>query len=216
MNTTSYLSDIFEGDFPVSQGFGDDPQYYIQFGLAGHEGVDFATPVGTTALAPFDGIVLREGIDIPGYHNYGLVTVVWDPVQKCAVWFGHLSEEYVSVGEKVKKGWAIGRTGNTGNTSGPHLHLGFVKTDAYGNRLNVNNGYLGFLDALNPLIVTWKLGSGTPPPNADEYVKRAEEAARSLFNAVEAGSHVNDHQYKSKLIDAGVKKYAQDTLTYIG
>lgn len=210
MKSTCYLSDIFEGDHKITQYFGENKAYYQQFGLAGHEGVDFATPVGTKVYAPFGGIILREGINLAGYHNYGIAVVVWDPIQKCAAWFGHLSKEIVSYGQKVKQGEVIGYTGNTGNTFGPHLHFGFVKTDEYGNRLYSDNGYIGFLDPLNQDLVTWRLAGNTP--SADEYVSRAVEASRSLFNAVEAGSRVGDPMYKQKLREAGVVDKVQQAL----
>lgn len=157
------LSDIFKGDFPISQGYGSNPSYYAQFGLAGHEGIDWATPVGTEIVAPFDGIILRDNDD-PRQGNYGDLLVLWDKNQKCAVWFCHLSENWFSVGDVVSKGQSLGKTGNSGNTTGPHLHFNFVETDATGNRLNLNNGYQGFLNALDTTLVQWKLGNSPELP----------------------------------------------------
>lgn len=154
------LGDIFIGDFPITQNYGNNPAYYKQFGLAGHEGIDFGTPNGTPIVAPFDGQILRDTF---GDKVYGTFTVVWDPLQKCAVWFCHLQDVITKIGDKVKKGQVIGHTNNTGNTTGPHLHFNFVETDANANRLNMNNGMQGFLNALDPNLVTWKLGVVTPP-----------------------------------------------------
>lgn len=136
------LSDIFTGNHPVSQIYGANPQYYSQFGLNGHEGVDYATPIGVNVLAPFDGEVIRDN-DNPVGNAYGNHVVIWDPIQKCAVWHCHLSSNSVVVGQKVKRGQVVGKTGNSGNSSGPHLHENFVETDASGNRLNMNNGKQG-------------------------------------------------------------------------
>ncbi len=154
------LSDIFEGNYPISQKYGNNKAYYLKVSGGtlknGHEGVDWATPTGVKILAPFNGIILRD-TEASVKNVYGGHIVVWDPVQKCAVWFCHLSSNSVVRGQIVKAGQVLGRTGNTGNTTGPHLHVNFVQTDAYGNRLNTNNGSLGFLNILDPKLVQWKL-----------------------------------------------------------
>lgn len=83
-----------------------------------HRGYDIATPVGTPLLAPADGVVILgdpdlyyEGGSIFLDHGQGLVSV-----------FMHLSEVDVEAGDVVKAGDVIGKTGNTGRTTGPHLH----------------------------------------------------------------------------------------------
>lgn len=178
------LSDIFQGDYPVSQRYGQNPDYYKQFGLAGHEGVDYATPVGVTILCPFEeGVVLRD-VDDPKSGAYGEYVVVWDKVQKCAVWYCHLSQNNVTVGQVVKRGQALGSTGNTGNSSGPHLHANFVETDDQGNRLNMSNGYQGFLNILDPNLVEWIPINSSPTPPMDDYKKlyKDEKKAHELDN----------------------------------
>lgn len=150
------LSDIFAGNYRISQYFGANPAYYQQFGFRSHEGVDWATPTGVKVLAPFDGVIVRD-VDNPRLSAYGGHLVVWDPIQRCAVWFCHLSRNIVYAGQSVKRGQILGYTGNTGNSSGPHLHVNFCETDAYGNRINLNNGWKGFRNILNSNLVTWKL-----------------------------------------------------------
>lgn len=157
------LSDIFEGDYPISQYYGANPKYYSQFGLKGHEGIDWATPTGVKILAPFDGQILRDNDDFKN-NAYGNFVVLWDPKQKCAVWFCHLSENNISINTKVRKGDVLGKTGNSGNSSGPHLHINFVETDDKGNRQNMGNGYQGFLNILDPVLVGWKSGGSQPQP----------------------------------------------------
>lgn len=148
------IGDIFEGNFNISQPYGVNAEYYKQFGLAAHEGTDWSTPVGTPILAAFDGVVLRDAFSAKDYGNY---LVLWDATQKCAVWYCHLNDTLVQVGQAVHKGDILGHTGNTGNTTGPHLHVNFVETDGSGNRLNMDNGYQGFLDINNPELVMWQL-----------------------------------------------------------
>ena len=161
------LSDLFQGDYRISQYFGANKAYYQQYGLLGHEGVDWWTPVGVRVLAPFNGIIVRD-VDNPKINNYGGHMVVWDPVQRCAVWYCHLSVNYIFTGQSVKKGQVLGLTGNTGNVlpkptptnpnAGAHFHVNFCETDAYANRLNTKNGYWGFRNILNSALVQWQLG----------------------------------------------------------
>lgn len=167
------LSDIFQGNYPVSQEFSARSEYYSKFWIygirqKGHEGVDFATPVGVPILAPFSGIILRQNFQ-SDFPNYGKVVTVWDPVQKCAVWFCHLSEEYVNNSQSVNKGQVLGKTGATGNVQGTHLHFGMVETDTYGNRLHIYDGYGGFIDLMGPLV-EWKLSTPTTPLTCDQKI----------------------------------------------
>ena len=88
-----------------------------------HTGLDFTAPIGTPAMATADGEVLVAGPSSGGYgnqieidHGYGFVSK-----------FAHLSEIKVSVGQKVKRGDIIALTGNTGLSSGPHLHYEIIK-----------------------------------------------------------------------------------------
>lgn len=154
------LSEIFEGNYPITQKYGNNPKYYKQFNLAGHEGVDFGTPIGTDILAPFDGKIIRD-IDDPKSGAYGTYIVVWDQKQKIAVWFCHLSNNVCKIGDVVKKGQFLGRTGNSGNTTGRHLHFNLAETDGSGNRLNKDNGYQGFLNPLDKNLIEWVLGSSS-------------------------------------------------------
>lgn len=85
-----------------------------------HLGLDFAAPVGAPIFAPAPGIVTLadpdlyyEGGTIFLDHGHGLLSV-----------FMHLSDVGVTAGQAVGIGEPIGRAGNTGRSSGPHLHWG--------------------------------------------------------------------------------------------
>lgn len=82
-----------------------------------HEGLDLANHVGSPILAPASGIVTYAGAR-PGYGN--LVTM--DHGYGIQTQFGHVSRIYVRVGEKVKRGHKIAAVGNTGRSTGPHVH----------------------------------------------------------------------------------------------
>jgi len=82
-----------------------------------HEGIDISTRIGATVVVPADGIVTEQTYDISFGnniiidHGYGFVTR-----------YGHLSKIDVKAGEIVKRGTKIGEAGNTGMSTGPHLH----------------------------------------------------------------------------------------------
>lgn len=82
-----------------------------------HDGIDIMTNTGTSVYAPGDGRV-----DFVGYKGgYGLCIEVDHGFGYRTV-FGHLSSTSVNVGKTIKRGDLIARTGNTGLSSGPHLH----------------------------------------------------------------------------------------------
>jgi len=173
------LGDIFEGDYPITQTFGANPSLYAGiyvYGvpLKGHDGVDFGTPIGIKIISPFNGKILRVGPQVD-FSNYGNVVVVWDSIQKCAVWFCHLSETHVNVGQNVVKGQDLGKTGNTGYVIGPHLHFGLVETDANGNRLHQYDGWGGMINSIGPLV-KWSLGS----PPVDPYLLKFDQLKISI------------------------------------
>ncbi|MDE2026807.1 MAG: peptidoglycan DD-metalloendopeptidase family protein, partial [Patescibacteria group bacterium] len=112
--------------------------------------VDFATPNGTEIYSPLNGIIVR---DTMGDKEYGNFICVWDPIQHCGVWFCHLQDVLVNPGEQVTAGQLVGHTNNTGNSTGPHVHVNFVETDPEGFRINLDNGEQGFLNLLDQNLV---------------------------------------------------------------
>ncbi|WP_245006100.1 peptidoglycan DD-metalloendopeptidase family protein [Rhodococcus globerulus] len=86
----------------------------------GHDGVDFAVNVGTVLHAPTSGTISVAGPNDPGgYGTY--IQLEADSGEQ--IQMGHLSETWVGVGQRVAVGDQIGATGNTGSSTGPHLHL---------------------------------------------------------------------------------------------
>ena len=85
---------------------------------AGHSGVDYAAPIGTHIFAPADGIVALKHNDmfLSGKtllinHGFGLFSS-----------YSHLNKIMVKIGDRVKQGDLIAEVGNTGRSTGPHLH----------------------------------------------------------------------------------------------
>jgi murein DD-endopeptidase MepM/ murein hydrolase activator NlpD len=124
----------------VTQGFGQNPDVYAQFGLSGHNGVDFGIPEGTTIYAPHDGVATV--ID-DGDQGYGLHIVITDAKRKSAL--AHLSSSLVTSGQNIYQGDPIGKSGSSGFAHGPHLHWTY-KILKNGAVQNVQNGYDGAVD----------------------------------------------------------------------
>ncbi|MEU6864816.1 M23 family metallopeptidase [Streptomyces sp. NPDC046876] len=101
-----------------------------------HSGQDFACPVGTPVKAVHDGVVVKAGPngagDGPAYGN----AIVIKHADNTYSQYAHLSKIKVSIGQKVDKGALIGLSGNTGNSTGPHLHFEIRTTPNYGSAVN--------------------------------------------------------------------------------
>lgn len=103
----------------VSQRFGDNPDAYQPFGVRGHTGIDYAVPVGTPVRA-VDGGTVVEALDDPaGWGKYVKLSHAWGQSL-----YAHLSRQDAGYGATVARGQQIGLSGNTGNVTGPHLHVG--------------------------------------------------------------------------------------------
>ncbi len=87
-------------------------------GVEFHPGLDIAAPMGTTVTAAAGGTVISAGW-YGGYGNYILI----DHGGGMSTGYGHLSQIFVSNGQTVQKGQAIGAVGSTGMSTGPHLHF---------------------------------------------------------------------------------------------
>jgi murein DD-endopeptidase MepM/ murein hydrolase activator NlpD len=83
----------------------------------GHSGVDIAVPVGTPVHTTMTGKVAYAGWNTEGYGN--LVIVENGPYR---TYYAHLDRIPVSVGQAVETGAVIGLSGNTGHSTGPHVH----------------------------------------------------------------------------------------------
>ena len=122
INTTQKLDMLNRQLYIQSKSFDDvvamcknhDPIYKT---AKFHAGMDFSANIGTPVYATGDGTVVKAGWET-GYgnliqvdHGFGYVT-----------WYAHLSKYKVRPGQKVVRGEVIGEVGNTGKSTGPHLH----------------------------------------------------------------------------------------------
>lgn len=113
--------------FCITQYFGNtrfataNPQLYRS---GTHNGVDFRAPVGTEILASADGVVRGTGNTdlVCRDASYGKWILI-DHDNGLSTIYGHLSLIKVSAGQRVERGQLIGYSGNTGASTGPHLHF---------------------------------------------------------------------------------------------
>ncbi|MBQ6503180.1 MAG: M23 family metallopeptidase [Flexilinea sp.] len=108
----------FKGTWPISQEYGVVIPGVTYKGRP-HSGIDYACPKGTPILASGDGVVAYSDFDSSGY---GHLIEIQHPDGK-STFYAHLSERHVIKGAQVKQGDVIGLSGNTGNSTGPHLHF---------------------------------------------------------------------------------------------
>lgn len=104
---------------PVNSEFGRRPSPWTADSGARefHAGLDIGAPVGTSVRAPAHGTVLFAG-RVPEYG----ISLIIDHGNEIRSVYGHLSRLYVSQNELVERGQVVALTGNTGRSSGPHLH----------------------------------------------------------------------------------------------
>ncbi len=112
----------FDDTYPTTLEYGEqlydanEKSLYAQFGLAGHDGVDFGLPEDTPVFAVDDGTVARAES-----QPYGLTVILQHEWGRS--YYGHFRSFAVQGNQLVKKGDLLGYSGHTGLATGPHLHL---------------------------------------------------------------------------------------------
>lgn len=107
-----------KGSFTVTSPFGNRTAPNAAAGNY-HEGIDLAVPMNSNVYASKEGVVFAKGYHPSAgnyifiYHGNGLFTNYF-----------HLNRQLVKIGDKVKAGQLIAKSGSTGNSTGPHLHFG--------------------------------------------------------------------------------------------
>jgi murein DD-endopeptidase MepM/ murein hydrolase activator NlpD len=161
----------------ITQHFGENKDIYAQFGLKGHNGVDFRTrlvdsPLGHRFIdAALPGKVIETtnqggkgyGKFVRLEHEGGAQTV-----------YAHLRKFYVKEGQEVHQGQRIGLSNNSGFSTGPHLHFGYRPA---GWEKIYNNGFKGYIDPY-PYLKGRKEVTTTPPEDVAEWAKDSWEWAR--------------------------------------
>lgn len=151
--STADLVMPFEGKQVITTHFGehyDDrslTEKILNFGLDGHDGIDFAIPEGTPVVAADSGTVVHAG-----NKPYGKTVIIqhtWGNT-----YYGHLSDITVKEGDTVAKAQEVGKSGSTGMSTGPHLHFALSPKGT-----DENNGYHGKVDPAGYLHIAGESGS---------------------------------------------------------
>jgi hypothetical protein len=184
---------------PVTQDWNQDFQwlngrfypkgFYSSIGWKGHNGIDFGCHEGDPVEAVCDGVIefAGDGNTHPLLTGGGNAILLRNDDLGIRFEYLHLSRFDVKQGQRVTRSQVIARSGNTGISSAPHLHLGAIPV----NGVNVNNGYRGRVDPtpylygnLNPDYA----GSGaigpqgkiTPSEEDDVALTKEQEEALAL------------------------------------
>ena len=105
-------------------------------GSTNHKGVDIGTPMGTPVLAAKSGTVTWASWN-GGYGN----CIIISHGNGNSTLYGHLSGYNVTMDQQVKQGQVIGYSGNTGNSTGPHLHFVIIENSSWIDPLNYLTGW---------------------------------------------------------------------------
>ncbi|GAA0784948.1 peptidoglycan DD-metalloendopeptidase family protein [Marinobacterium sediminicola] len=103
--------------YRLSSHFNPNRKHPVTGRVRPHNGTDFATPIGTPVLATGDGVVTRVT-----KHPYAGLYIVIEHGEKYKTRFLHLSKALVRKGQTVSRGQKIALSGNSGRSTGPHLH----------------------------------------------------------------------------------------------
>jgi hypothetical protein len=165
----------FKGEFRLTQAFGENPFVYHRLGLPGHNGLDLGMPVGQPILAVDDGVIIRVEERPEGFGKHVKVQHKWGQSL-----YAHLSAFKVVLNQPVKQGDVIGLSGNTGFSTGPHLHFG-MRVKPY----NLGDGWYGYT---NPQRYLQWPPAGIIATNSEEAADRmatGEQIAALAFQVQE-------------------------------
>ncbi len=121
------------GKVRISSGFNPNRRHPVTGRVRPHNGTDFAVRVGTPVIAPADGVV-----DKATYSRSAGYYVVLRHRGSYSTVYMHLSKINVKPGQRVKIGSVIARSGNTGISTGPHLHYELRRNGRPINAMRVN------------------------------------------------------------------------------
>lgn len=127
----------FHGNYPITQLYGENAAAYAHFGIPGHNGIDWGMKEGTIIKPAAPGHILEIKSDPAGYGNY--VKISHGDYHSL---YAHFREANVIVGQEVDTNTIIGWSGNTGNSTGSHLHFGFKDLQ------QLDNGFHGYIDPM--------------------------------------------------------------------
>ena len=156
----------FEGRYRLSSNFNPRRKHPVTGRISPHKGTDFAMPIGTPVSSPSDGVVEK----VSNHFAAGRYVVIRHD-NGYRTRYLHLSKPLVSRGERVTMGQRIALSGNTGRSTGPHLHYEVLvnnnQVDAMKVKLPENRSLTGerlvaFQREAEPLLATLRSGETGP------------------------------------------------------
>ncbi|MDX1464429.1 MAG: peptidoglycan DD-metalloendopeptidase family protein [Halomonas sp.] len=168
----------FEGRYRLSSHFNPKRHHPVTGRISPHKGTDFAMPIGTAVRSPADGRVEKVG-NHPAAGRY--VVIRHDNGYKTR--YLHLSRPMVSNGQRVTMGERIALSGNTGRSTGPHLHYEVLVNNRQVNAMKValpenqslqGDRLVAFQRQAEPMLAALASGqtgtvvASTEPPAADD------------------------------------------------
>lgn len=137
----------------ITQYFWENPAMYAQFGWKGHNGIDFrCNKEHMFATHPW---IVTAIDDVKWYGKHiKIMRMMHDGGYETI--YAHLSEIYVKTGDSVTTKQVIGKSGNTWNSTWPHLHFWLRLYDSKWILKDKNNWYWGWIDPL-PYFIEWKI-----------------------------------------------------------
>lgn len=122
----------FEGNYRLSSGFNPQRKHPVTGRISPHNGTDFAMPIGTPITAPASGRVEK----VANHYAAGRYIVVRHD-NGYRTRYLHLSKPLVSQGERIEMGDRIALSGNSGRSTGPHLHYEVIVNNSPVNAMTV-------------------------------------------------------------------------------
>lgn len=181
--TTARLSQDWMADFDDWNGDGivDYPGgFYKTIGWDGHNGLDYGCRIGMPIVAAADGIV--EFCGPAGNHwllsGGGNVVLLKHPEHNVRTEYLHLREASVYPGQVVKQGQVIGRSGNSGASTAPHLHFGFIPLAG----VNVGNRARGRVNPYLYLGGTITVSGSTITKEQEDDIMATRADRQALIN----------------------------------
>ncbi|UXZ53346.1 peptidoglycan DD-metalloendopeptidase family protein [Halomonas sp. 7T] len=162
----------FEGNYRLSSNFNPRRLHPVTGRVSPHNGTDFAMPIGTPIVAPANGRVERVG----NHHAAGRYIIVRHD-NGYRTRYLHLSRPLVSQGERVEMGKRIALSGNTGRSTGPHLHYEVIVNNTPVNAMTVDlpentslsgDTLIAFQRHAEPVLAALESGE-TGPVNVASY-----------------------------------------------
>ncbi len=189
---TNNLKKPYSGDHTITLGFGES--YGIEElvnkilkgnNMEGHDGIDIDMPMGTEIYATDDGTVAFSGNG--DYGKTIIISHVWGKS-----YYGHLKELDVKEGDEVSRGQLIGLSGNSGLSTGPHLHFSIKPNNA-----DADNGYHGMIDP--ETLVSFKKESSKKVAQADSQTNSQADSKPKVLGTQ------TDNLFPTKVISWYVK-----------